>query len=211
MSQCEPCNNTPGCTFCMSSLQCEPSNDDIYCAEEAEICPTLPPCRYIDSCGSCALEEGCAWCDSSNECILADDILSLSGCVLNAIIDFQECPEESVVSTNTIVEGDLVVQSDKIGLGGDIHSEEIHIEHFCSEAACHDDGRHSFIVDDGIEGILAQSSRSISLQAASSNHQNGKGSDIFLKAGKGTSSIGGWGGDIKITAGAGNGTDDEGT
>ena len=77
LSNCEPCIDTPGCKFCMSSLQCESAADSaLYCGDEIvskNECPVLP----VEICQ----DDSCAWCGSSDKCTVANNTNSLSDLV----------------------------------------------------------------------------------------------------------------------------------
>jgi hypothetical protein len=141
IKHCAPCAETSGCIFCLSSLQCEDSSLlDFYCYEDAEDsskCPGLiPPCRFLADCESCSHEDACSWCSARDECILADDIDSLSGC-----FDTSTCPPLAAVNLD-VFEGKLVVTNDG-SFGG-----ALEVGGSCSVKGCHDNHHYSLSVDE---------------------------------------------------------------
>ena len=119
-----------------------------------------------------------------------------SGDCLGPIFD-SPCPS---ASTETLeVEGNLIVKGDRsLGGGGNMH-----IEGPCSDTGCRETGNHLLSVDGN--SFVLKSSGPVLMEAGDSDRGDGQGSSLNLNAGHGTSSIGGSGGDIFLSAGNGAG------
>lgn len=107
-----------------------------------------------------------------------------------------ECPFP--FTENTKVEGNLVVEGDTKRLGGNIHATGP-----CNKADCRSSGFHSLVLDGGKFDV--QSGGGIGMQAGDTNKANTAGSEVFLRSGDGTSTVGGAGGDMLLFAGDGAG------
>ena len=126
----------------------------------------------------------------TSECVSVADAI-FTGC-RNAFFQPQ-CPEKDVSTTH--IEGSLVVREDRVQGGG---GGEFTVEGLCDTPSCRQDGRHQFLVDS--TGVLVQSAGGISIESANSNYHHGKGADLVLKSGNGTTPSGGYatGGEIFI-------------
>jgi hypothetical protein len=78
----------------------------------------------------------CSWCSARDECILADDIDSLSGC-----FDSSTCPPLAAVNLD-VFEGKLVVTNDG-SFGG-----ALDVGGSCSVKGCHGNHHYSLSVDE---------------------------------------------------------------
>lgn len=125
--------------------------------------------------------------------------------MLHADTNFVSCegkvvnpPCPSPFTENTLVEGNLVVEGDIDRLGGNIH-----VSGPCNKEDCRSSGFHSLILDGGSFDV--QSGGSVSIAAADTNNPNSHGSEVFLRSGDGTNTVGGAGGDMMLFAGDGAG------
>ena len=102
------------------------------------------------------------------------------------------CPHTSVETTT--ITGDLLLKGNRTHGGGNLH-----LLGPCSYDGCRPSGNHSLQADGN--GMTVKAGGPIILESANSNEGNGRGSEIFLKAGNGVNSLGGAGGDVFIFAG----------
>ncbi len=122
-----------------------------------------------------------------SECVSISDAI-IDGC--GGALFQPPCPQED--PPICVMEGNLTVGSDPLWETGD----HVTVQGSCYLSGCGNEGNHQFFTN---------GTGDISLEAANSDLENRKGLDINLRGGNGTSSIGGWGGDIHITGGTGNG------
>mmetsp|Transcript_37207 Transcript_37207/g.55671 ORF Transcript_37207/g.55671 Transcript_37207/m.55671 type:complete len:162 (+) Transcript_37207:620-1105(+) len=146
------------------------------------------------SCSTCATTNGCAWCGSLDACVATTDTYVMADCF--GVVFEPPCPP-SYVQTTT-VEGNLIVLGDASLGGGNIH-----VEGPCNDDGCRESGLHSLTLDGSFFDV--KSAGPVSISAGNSDRGESQGSEIMIKAGDGTNTVGGAGGDFFIFGGQGSG------
>ena len=160
---------------------------------EPSSCPPLPQCRMYTSCSTCAQAGGCSWCGSLDKCMPHAET-NLYPC--EGKITALPCPSPFADSTRVL--GNLIVEGDMERGGGNIH-----ISGPCNRVDCRKGGFQSLVLEGGRFDV--QSGGSVSISAADTNNPNAQASEIFLRSGDGTNTVGGSGGDFLVFAGDGAG------
>jgi hypothetical protein len=97
-------------------------------------------------------------------------------------------------ASNTEVDGNLIVRGDA-ELGGGV----LHVSGPCDSHDCNALGLHSLLLDGG--KFEVNSGGAVIVSAANTNLPNSPASEILLRAGSGTNSAGGSGGNLFAVAG----------
>ena len=101
VANCSACVTTPGCGYCLSTLQCVEGSstgpaDGLPCPSwltSSGECPVVPTCDEHLNCNACAGDFECAWCASKGLCMVMSEIFSTD--CRGTVFD-QPCPTSFV-------------------------------------------------------------------------------------------------------------------